>query len=124
METNRLFSFEKLNFWMELRTFIKDIYKITKQYPDEEKFGLTSQMRRSAISISSNLAEGTSRRTMKEQAHFTEYAFSSLMELMSQIIVSFDLEYINEEQYKTIRLAVESLSRQINGLRNSQLKRI
>ncbi len=119
-----IFSFEKLNFWSELSEFIKQIYKITKKYPEDEKFGLVSQMRRSAISVSSNLAEGTSRSKMKDQAHFSEYAYSSLMELMSQIIVSLDLEYIKIEEYNKLRQTVENLSRQINALKNSQLKRI
>ncbi len=124
MEKIKLFSFEKLNFWSDLRAFIKLIYIITKQFPEEEKYGLVSQMRRSAVSITSNLAEGTSRSSMKDQAHFSEYAYSSLMELMSQIIVSNDLEYINKNQYIELRQNLENLSQQINALRNSQLKRI
>lgn len=120
----KLFSFEKLNFWNQLRILVKTIYTVTKGYPEDEKYGLCSQMRRAVISISSNIAEGTSRASFKDQAHFSQIAFSSLMELLSQLIVSLDLEYINEEKYNEIRSLIEDLSRQINALRKSQLSRI
>ncbi len=123
MENSRLFSFEKLNFWQELIRFIKLIYQTTKTFPDQEKFGLISQLRRAAISVSSNIAEGTSRSSYKDQAHFSQIAYSSLMEVLSQIIVSLDLGFINIEKYKEIRSLIENLSRQINALRNSQLSR-
>ena len=82
------FSFEKLNVWIDSKEFIKQIYLITKTFPDEEKFGLINQLRRASVSIASNLAEGTSRNTNKDKAHFTTLAFSSLMEVLNQIIIS------------------------------------
>ncbi len=81
-------------------------------------------MRRAAISVSSNIAEGTSRSSYKDQAHFSQIAFSSLMELLSQLILAKDLKYINEFTYKETRELIEELSRQINALRKSQLNRI
>lgn len=120
----KLYSFEKLHFWDQVRELVKTIYVVTKTYPDEEKYGLVTQMRRAVISISSNIAEGTSRASFKDQAHFSQIAFSSLMELLSQLIVSLDLGYIKEEKYNEIRLLIEDLSRQINALRKSQLSRI
>ena len=69
------FSFEKLNVWKDSKELLKVIYSITKHFPEEEKFGLTSQLRRVSISVSSNLAEGTSRKTNKDKAHFTTMAF-------------------------------------------------
>ncbi len=121
---NKVFSFEKLKFWDELRLFVKLIYKITKKFPEDEKFGLVSQMRRAAISVSSNIAEGTSRSSLKDQSWFSQISYSSLMEVLSQTIVSKDLNYINDKEYDNIRSITENLSRQINALRNSQLSRI
>ena len=65
------FSFEKLNVWSDSKELIKQIYGVTRKFPEEEKLGLTNQMRRASISISSNLAEGTSRKTNKDKAHFS-----------------------------------------------------
>lgn len=73
------------------------IYSATRNFPQEEKFGIISQMRRSSISISSNIAEGTSRITNKDKAHFSTIAFCSTMELLCQIIISKRLNYISEE---------------------------
>ena len=82
------FSFEKLHVWIDSKELIKLIYIITKDFPNEEKFGLTSQLRRASVSIASNLAEGTSRKTNKDKAHFTTLSFSSLMEVLNQIIIA------------------------------------
>ena len=117
------YSFEKLKFWNDIRFLVKLIYSLTKTFPEDERYGLISQMRRSAISISSNIAEGTSRTSLKDQAHFSQISYSSLMELLSQIILSVDLGFLKEEDYSQLRLQIESLSRQINALRKSQLNR-
>lgn len=77
------FGFEKLETWQVARQFTKDIYDITRTFPGEEKFGLVSQMRRAAISVGSNLAEGVSRTTPKAQANFSEMAYGSLMEVLN-----------------------------------------
>lgn len=116
------FSFEKLNVWNESVDLVKDIYNITKTIPSEEKFGLISQLRRSSISISSNLAEGTSRRTNKDKAHFTTISFSSAMELLNQIIICKELDFISEKEYNSIRFKIEKITNMLNALRNSQLK--
>jgi four helix bundle protein len=118
---NYQFSFEKLNVWTDSKELVKLIYTVTKTFPDEEKFGLTSQIRRAAISISSNIAEGTSRTTKKDKAHFTTFAFSSAMEVLNQIIISHELNYISPEDYITIREHIEKISNKLNALRNSQL---
>jgi len=120
----KIYSFEKLRFWDELRKLIKDVYLITKSYPDDEKFGIVSQMRRSAVSISSNIAEGSSRISFKDQSHFYQVAYSSLMELLSQFIVSEDLGYCSKEQAKIIRTQMKKISIQINALRKAQLNKI
>ncbi len=116
-----LFSFEKLNVWVDSKELVKLIYTITKNFPDEEKFGLTSQLRRASISIASNLAEGTSRKTNKDKAHFTTIAFSSLIEVLNQIILSKELNFIQETEYQTVRTEIEKISNKLNALRKSQL---
>jgi len=116
------FSFEKLEAWKEARALTNKIYKITKVFPDEEKYGLTNQLRRAIISVCSNLAEGSSRTHSKEQTQFYQIAFSSLMEALNQIIISFDLEYLDQQLYNILRTDAEKCSRLINSLRNSILK--
>jgi four helix bundle protein len=117
-----VYSFEKLKIWTEIRELIKLVYELTSKFPNSEKFGLLNQMRRAIISVSSNLAEGTSRTSSKDQAHFTQIAYSSLLEVLSQLIVAFDLNFISEEEYFLIRNKIENLTPRISALRKSQLK--
>ena len=123
MLNHKTYSFESLEVWKEARILSRDIYRLTKKYPEEEKFGITSQMRRSCISISSNLAEGTSRISFLDQARFTEISFGSLMELLNQLILSFDLEYLKEDMLSSLRTMIDSIGYKLNSLRNSQLIR-
>ncbi len=115
------FAFENLTVWQNTRKLVKDIYKITRLFPEDEKFGLVSQMRRAIISVSSNLAEGSSRNTKKDQANFYTMAYSSLMEVLSQVILSWDLEFITEKQYIELRNPLEEISKQLNALRKAAL---
>jgi len=116
-----VFSFEKLNVWIDSKELVKLIYLITKEFPSEEKFGLTNQLRRASVSVASNLAEGTSRITNKDKAHFTTLSFSSLMEVLNQIIISNELGFIREHDYQNIRTEIEKISNKLNALRKSQL---
>jgi len=115
------YSFEKLNVWKDSITLVKDIYQITDTFPDNEKFGLTNQLRRASVSISSNLAEGTSRKTNKDKAHFTTIAFSSSMEVLNQLIISKELNFISENNYSALRVKIEKITNMLNALRKSQL---
>lgn len=119
----RLFSFEKLEVWKLGRTLTKDVYKISKGFPEDEKFGLTSQIRRACVSITSNLAEGSSRITGKEQARFTEISYGSLMEVLNQLITACDLEYISEAEVHNKQPLIEELANRLNSYRNSQLNK-
>lgn len=116
----RVFSFEKLIAWQKSRELALLIFKTTKQFPKDELFGLTSQMRRCSISISSNLAEGSGRNSFKDKARFTEIAYSSSLELLNQIILSFDFEYISETEYHQIREKITDVNMLIDGLYKSQ----
>ena len=95
----KIYSFEKLTVWQKSRKIAVVIYKITREFPKEELFGISSQMRRCSVSIASNIAEGSGRQTPKEKARFTEIAYSSALELLNQLIITLDLEYINEEKH-------------------------
>jgi four helix bundle protein len=117
----KTFSFEKLIAWQKARELAYEINKITKLFPKDELFGLTSQMRRCAVSIASNLAEGSGRNSMKDKARFTEIAFGSALELLNQLILSFDFEYLEEQKYIAIREKITEVTVLINGLYKSQL---
>jgi len=116
-----VFSFEKLNVWIDSKELVKMIYLMTRKFPEDEKFGLTSQLRRATISIASNLAEGTSRNSNKDKAYFTTMAFSSLMEVLNQVIIAEELEYLLESDYIKIRNQIEKVSNKLNALRKTQL---
>lgn len=117
------FSFEKLEVWIASKEFAVYIYKITIVFPEEEKYGLVSQLRRAAISISSNIAEGSSRTSSKDQARFYQIAYGSLIEVMSQLLISIELEFLEKENEDIIREKVSKISNKLNALRNSALKR-
>lgn len=116
-----VFSFEKLDVWIESKEFSKLIYSITTSFPDSEKFGLISQLRRASISIASNIAEGSARKSYKDKAHFTTIAFGSAVEVLNQLIISFELDFISEADYLNLRNALESITNKLNALRIYQI---
>ncbi len=118
----RLYSFEKLDVWQRSRELASRVYNLTLNFPAEEKFGLTNQMRRAAISVASNIAEGSSRSSMKDQARFSEIAFGSLMEVLNQLVISSDLKYLTEEELSQMRPLIEEIGNKLNSLRKFQLK--
>ncbi|MCO6499612.1 MAG: four helix bundle protein [Vicingus serpentipes] len=120
----KIYSFEKLKVWQQARMLSKSIYLITKSFPDEEKYGLTSQLKRASISVCSNLADGSSRHSFKDKARFTEIAYSSLTEILNQLIISSDLGFLTTQEYEKLRLQIEEISNMLNGLRKSQLNSI
>lgn len=117
----KIFSFEKLIAWQKARELALEIYKITKLFPKDELFGITSQMRRCSVSVASNLAEGSGRNSIKDKARSTEIAYGSALELLNQLILSFDFEYIEEQKYIEIREKITEVTVLINGLYKSQL---
>jgi len=115
------YSFEKLEVWKEAKEFTKSIYTLTSTFPDSEKFGLVSQLRRASVSICSNIAEGSARKSYKDKAHFTTMAFSSTVEVLNQLILSFELNFVKENDYLKLRQDIESVTNKLNGLRNYQI---
>lgn len=118
----KIFSFEKLLVWQKSRILTSEIYSITSKFPKEEIFGMTSQMRKCSISISSNLAEGSGRSSIKDKARFTEIAFGSGLELVNQLIIALDLNLITEKEYLEIRNKIQEVTFLIDALHKSQLK--
>jgi len=114
-----IFPFEKLNLWQLGRKMVKIIYEVTEHFPSYEMYGLVSQMRRSAVSVISNIAEGAGRFSPKDQAHFYNMAYSSLMELLTQVIVAYDMKFIKEEEYLKCTDLMKEVSVKLNALRKS-----
>ena len=101
-EDGKIREFTDLDSWKQSHNLVLLIYKMTKKFPDSERFGLVSQMERAAVSISSNIAEGFGRQTMKEKVQFYYQAHGSLTELKNQLIISKDLGYTNNVQFLQI----------------------
>ena len=121
MRTRHVYSFEKLRVWQEARRLVRNVYAVTKSFPRAELYGLTSQINRAAVSVAANLAEGSSRTSRRDQAHFSQIAYGSLMELACLLIVAVDLEFVSSEDESKLRDQIESISRQLNALRKIQL---
>ena len=119
MQNLYLFAFEKLDVWRLSIKLAKSIYQTAITFPETEKFGLTNQIRRASVSISSNIAEGSARKSSKDQARFYEIAFGSLMEVTSQLILAVELEYISAETINEIRPKIDEIANMLNALRNS-----
>ena len=120
MSNLKTYAFENLLCWQLARQLAVWTYKITISFPQEEKFGIISQMRRAGVSIAANLAEGTSRLTKKDQAHFSSISYSSSMELLNHLIIANDLKFISEFSYQERREKIEKLTHMIASLRKSQ----
>lgn len=118
------YSFEKLDVWQKAREYVVFIYQITNKFPDNEKFGITSQIRRAAISITSNIAEGSSRSSLKEQIRYTEIAYGSALETYCQILSSKDLGFLSIEEFQLGNERLKEITNKLNALKNSQIKRL
>ncbi|MGI6394055.1 MAG: four helix bundle protein [bacterium] len=118
------FGFEKLDVWLKSKGLAKSIYNITEKFPANEKFGLVSQITRAAVSVPSNIAEGTGRKSMKDRAHFYQIAYGSLMETLSHLHIAKDLGYINDEQFKGFKKDIKVVSSRLNALYLATKKRI
>ena len=114
-----MFNFEKLDVWQEAIGFADLIYEVTAKFPEQERFGLTNQMRRAAVSISSNIGEGSSRLSRIDFARFVEIATGSLFEVLSQARISLNQQFLLQDAYARICTAAEKQSRMLSGLRRS-----
>jgi len=116
MEKLKIKSFTDLLVWKKAHRFVLKIYQITRSFPKEEIYALTDQMRRAAVSITSNIAEGFTRRTSADKNHFYYDSLSSLTEIQNQLVVARDLKYINNQIFKELAEHSIEISKLINGL--------
>ncbi|MEQ2006503.1 MAG: four helix bundle protein [Limisphaerales bacterium] len=114
-----MFNFEKLDVWQRANEFADLVYKVTRAFPDEERFGLTNQMRRAAVSVSSNIAEGSARSSRNDNARFLEIATGSLFEVVAQSFISRRQGFLSDPDFKTLYTTADELGRMLSGLRRS-----
>lgn len=118
------YSFEKLEVWNDARNLVKMIYLHTNNFPERERFGLSSQMQRAVVSIVSNIAEGVSRNSVKEKTRFVELAYGSLMELYCQLYVSVDLDYLTPNTFTLIKAEIDKIANKANALKRNFIKQL
>ena len=114
--------FRNLTVWQKSVEFARDIYRITEQFPDKEKYGLCSQLQRAAVSIPSNIAEGSSRRTSIEFARFLDIAIGSAFEVETQLIISNQIGYLKNETFEKLLAELTIIQKQTNRLRTTVLE--
>jgi four helix bundle protein len=120
-ETETMFNFEKLEVWNKAIGFADLVYAITRSFPSEERFGLTNQMRRAAVSVASNIAEGSSRSSKSDFARFIEIATGSVFEVVTQALISKRQKLLSTSDYQRLYTAAAEQSRMLSGLRKALL---
>jgi four helix bundle protein len=118
-----MFGFEKLTAWQKSVEYADLVYGVTKSFPAEERFGLTSQLRRSAVSVSSNIAEGSSRTSRTDFTRFVEIAYGSLLESISELQIAKRQGFLSDKMFETAYIAAEDLAKILSGLRRTLKKR-
>ena len=114
-----MFNFEKLDVWHKGIAFADSIYTLTRDFPPDERFGLTNQMRRAAVSVPSNIAEGSSRMSQTDYSRFIEIGTGSLYEVVTQSFIAKKQNFLAAENFSLIYRDAEELSRMLSGLRRS-----
>lgn len=116
-------TFKKIKAWEKAHKMVLEIYKTTANFPKEEKYGLTIQIRRSAASVATNIVEGYKRKTNKDFSHFLNISNSSLEETKYHILLALDLKYISKQQYEKISFLADEVGRMLFGFQKTlQLK--
>src|SRR3989344_8804995 len=115
-KNKKIESFKDLIAWQKGHELVLEIYKITKAFPKEEQFGLTNQLRRAAISLTSNIAEGFSRRSYKEKLQFYSIALGSLTEIQNQLLIAKDIGLLTAKNFSDIANQTVEVSKVMNGL--------
>jgi len=117
-----MFNFEKLEVWQKAMAFADSVYSVTRSFPDNERFGLTSQMRRAAVSISSNIAEGSSRFSNKDFARFIEFATGSVFEVASQARIGLRQGFLDQDAHDALWRMADEQGKMLSGLRRHLLE--
>ena len=111
-------NFKKLDIWMKSIDLVTEIYKITNTFPSIERFGLISQMQRSAVSIPSNIAEGSAKSSNKDFGRFLEISIGSSFELETELLLGFNLNYIDSDIYNDLQSKISEIQKMIIGFKN------
>lgn len=117
-------SYTELDVWLEARKLVKMVYTICKNFPAEEMYGLTSQIKRCSVSVPSNIAEGCGRQSSKETIYFLHISRGSLFELETQLYLASDLEFLSNEELKLVLIQVTSCKKLLNGFINYYRKNV
>lgn len=112
-------NFKKLDVWKRSIDLIEKIYQLTKKFPTDEKFCLTSQMRRCSVSVASNIAEGSSRQTVKHFKHYLTISLGSVFELQTQAFISLRLKYLSNDQYEDLEKELVIIRKMLFGFQNT-----
>lgn len=115
------YNYKELKVYTEAKALVIKVYQLLKKFPREEQYALCDQLRRAVISVPSNIAEGSGRTSAKDQAHFFEMAYGSLMEVSCQIDIAFDLAYISQSDVDNIEQHVGLIAAMLSGLRNKRM---
>ena len=118
------FSFENLRVYKVARELVKSIYLVQNKFPKEERYALGDQVRRAAVSITANLAEGSGRQSVKEKIHFIEIAFGSMTEVFCELQIACDLNYIKTDEFDALRPQFTEVAKMLSGLRNTLQKQL
>ncbi len=118
------YSFQKLNVWQEAKKLVVEVYHLLDSFPKFENYALCDQIRRAIVSVPSNIAEGSGRKSLKEQVRFLEISYGSLMEAYNQLLIAIDLTYITEDSVNAIQPSIDSVAKMINGLSSSYSKKL
>ncbi len=113
------FGYRNLVAYIKAREVVRNVYRLVKHFPAEEQFALSNQMRRAAVSITSNIAEGMTRYSNKDKVHFLEISYGSLMEIMSQLEVAEDQNYISHNEFVNMEALIADVARLLSGLQRS-----
>jgi four helix bundle protein len=107
---------EGLNVWKMAVDFVVNVYKVTERFPSHERFGLTAQIRRAAVSVPANIAEGAARKSPKEYSHFLSIAQGSTSEVETELLISYRLGYLDKARFLELQAALDSIGKMLNGL--------
>jgi len=118
------FAYRKLMVYQKALEWVAMVYQLVKMLPTEERYALGDQLRRASVSVTSNIAEGMSRSSDKEAAHFLEISYGSLMEVQSQLEVALLLRFISDSDMKAIEPKTEEIAKMLSGLKSSKLKNL
>ena len=114
-----VFGYRKLIAYQKAKDVVKETYRLLKKFPSEERFAMCSQLRRASVSITSNIAEGVNRYSVKDKSHFIEMAYGSLMEVSSQFEIAEELGYISSDDQLRMDQLVDEVARLLSGLLKS-----